>query len=117
VPFDEIDAMSLSADHHAKIKTKGPSDIYIVHNLIKPGGSTGWHSHPGISFVTVKAGTVTEYKGDDPTTPTTYSAGDGLVEEAGHVHIFKNDTSANVELVAFQILPAGAPRRVDAPAP
>lgn len=117
VPFDEIDAMSMTEDHHAKIKTKGSSDVYIVHNVIKPGGHTGWHSHPGISFVTVKAGTVTEYRGDDPTTPHTYSAGSGLVEEAGHVHLFRNEGDTNLELVAFQLLPSGAPRRIDQAAP
>ncbi len=117
MPFDEIDAKSLVGGHHAKIKTKGPSDVYIVLNVIKPGGHTGWHSHPGISFVTVKSGTVTEYRGDNPSEPTTYSAGMGLVEEAGHVHIFRNEGSTNVELVAFQLLPAGAPRRIDESAP
>lgn len=117
VPFGEIDAKSLSADHHAKIKTQGPSDVYIVHNKIAPGGHTGWHSHPGISFVTVKSGVVTEYSGDDPSTPHYYSAGSGLVEEAGRVHLFVNEGNTDLELVAFQLLPSGAPRRIDASAP
>jgi quercetin dioxygenase-like cupin family protein len=30
-------------------------------------GNTGWHMHPGPSLITVTAGTITAYDGDDPT--------------------------------------------------
>ncbi|MGH8246188.1 MAG: cupin domain-containing protein [Gammaproteobacteria bacterium] len=116
VVFDEIDAGSETDDHEVEIRAKGFSDVYIVHNKIPPGGHTGWHSHPGISFVTVKAGVATEYHGDDPT-PSVYPAGTGLVEEAGRVHLFANEGSVDLELVAFQIIPMGATRRIDEPAP
>ena len=115
--FDDIHAMSNTPDHTAVINTRGVSDVYIVHNKIPPGGHTGWHSHPGVSFVTVRAGEVTEYSGDDPTNPTVYPAGTGLVEEPGHVHLFANEGDTDLELVAFQLLPFGAPRRIDQPAP
>jgi hypothetical protein len=29
-----------------QIKTRGISDGYVVDNVIAPGGTTGWHSHP-----------------------------------------------------------------------
>ena len=115
--FDDIDARSETDDHEVELQVKGFSDVYIVHNRIPPGGHTGWHSHPGISFVTVKAGVATEYHGDDPTTPTIYPAGTGLVEEAGRVHLFANEGTTDLELVAFQLLPFGATRRIDQPAP
>lgn len=117
VMFDDIHAMSHSSDHTAVINTRGVSDVYIVHNKIPPGGHTGWHSHPGISFVTVKSGEVTEYTGEDPDNPSVYPAGTGLVEEAGRVHLFANESDTDLELVAFQILPYGATRRIDVPAP
>lgn len=110
--------MSNNPDHTAVINTWGVSDVYIVYNKIAPGGRTGWHSHPGVSFVTVKSGVATEYHGDDPTgTPSYYPAGTGLVEEAGRVHQFVNDGTTDLELVAFQLIPFGAPRRIDQPAP
>src|SRR6266498_3094054 len=28
-------------------KTKGASDLYVQSNVWQPGGSTGWHMHPG----------------------------------------------------------------------
>lgn len=30
-------------------KTKGKSDLYVQNNVWQPGGSTGWHTHPGIA--------------------------------------------------------------------
>jgi hypothetical protein len=38
-------------------KTKGLSDLYVQSNAWQPGGSTGWHSHPGHSLIIVTAGT------------------------------------------------------------
>ena len=117
VQLDEIELRSISLDHQVRVKTKGYSDVYIVHNRVAPGGQTGWHSHPGISFITVKSGQATEYHGDDPLTPHVYGAGNGLVEEAGGVHNIRNEGDVDLELVAFQILPYGATRRIDEPQP
>src|SRR5215468_7160798 len=47
-----------------KIKTKGPTDVYLVTNTVAPGGSSGWHTHPGPSLVFVKEGTATFYDAD-----------------------------------------------------
>ena len=117
VLFDDVKVKSDSDVNKVEIHMKGSSDVYVVTNTIAPGGHTGWHSHPGISFVTVKSGTATEYSGDDPTTPNVYPAGTGLVEEAGHVHIIRNLGTTDLVLFAFQIIPHGAQRRIDAPAP
>ena len=43
----------------AKMDIKGASDLHVLSNRIAPGGSFGWHSHPGPSFVIVKSGTAT----------------------------------------------------------
>jgi quercetin dioxygenase-like cupin family protein len=106
---------SESEINEVEIEAKGVSDLYVVHNRIAPGGHTGWHSHPGISFVMVRAGQATEYHEDDP--PTDYPAGTSLVEPAGRVHLIANEGDTDLELVAFQIIPFGATRRIDAPAP
>src|SRR5215204_6846060 len=37
------------------------ADISIVKVDLEPGGSTGWHHHPGVVMVSVASGTVTEY--------------------------------------------------------
>jgi quercetin dioxygenase-like cupin family protein len=102
--------------NEVEFEAKGFSDLYVVHNKIVPGGHTGWHAHPGISFVMVRAGTATEYHDDDDE-PTVYKAGTCLVEPAGRVHLIANEGDTDLELVAFQIIPFGATRRIDAPAP
>lgn len=108
---------SETGGHEIEIKTKGFSDVYVVNNTIVPGGHTGWHSHPGPSIITVKSGTATEYHGDDPNTPHIHYAGSSFVDDGQGAHIVRNEGSVNLELVAFQILAPGAPRRIDQPQP
>ena len=105
--------------HKVEIATKGASDLYVVSNVIAPGGNTGWHSHPGPSLVTVKSGTITQYEGDDPScTPEVFTAGQSFVDPGGsHVHILRNEGSVPAETIAVQIVASGAPRRIDMPAP
>ena len=100
-------------------KTKGLSDVYVQSNVWDPGGTTGWHSHPGHSLITITAGTVTEYEGDDPNcTPHVYTAGMGFVDPGGdHVHIIRNEGTVQASAIAVQLIPAGATRRIDAAAP
>jgi hypothetical protein len=39
------------------------------------------------------------------------------VDYGDHAHNIRNEGTVNLELIAFQILPEGAPRRIDQPAP
>jgi uncharacterized cupin superfamily protein len=100
-------------------KTKGMSDLYVQSNVWAPGGSTGWHSHPGHSLIVVTAGTVTAYEGDDAECrPHVYTQGMGFVDQGGdHVHILRNEGSVEARTVAVQLIPAAAARRIDAPDP
>lgn len=97
-------------------RAMGDSDLYVQSNVWDPGGTTGWHSHPGHSLITVTAGTVTVYEADDPScTPHEYSAGMGFVDEGGdHVHVIRNEGSVEARTIAVQLVPAGATRRIDA---
>jgi quercetin dioxygenase-like cupin family protein len=38
-----------------KIKKKDRSDVVVQQLTIAPGGHTGWHTHPGVVVVVVKA--------------------------------------------------------------
>jgi len=100
-------------------KTKGQSDLYVQSNVWQPGGSSGWHTHPGHSLITVVAGTVTAYEGDDPACkPTVYTQGMGFVDPGGgHVHNLRNEGGVEARTITVQLLPAGAPRRIDAENP
>ncbi len=100
-------------------RTKGASDLYVQSNVWAPGGTTGWHTHPGHSLILVTEGTVTAYEGDDPTcSPHVYTAGTAFVDPGGdHVHVLRNETGVVARTVAVQLVPAGAVRRIDAVGP
>lgn len=102
----------------AKIRTKGQTNLTVVENRVAPGGSFGWHSHPGPSLVIVKSGTLTFYEAEDPTcTPAVHSAGDAYVDEGTDVHVARNETGAEAVVIVTRLVPAGAPSRNDEPDP
>ena len=115
--LDDIKVKSKSDINEVKIATDGDSHVYVVQNTITPGGHTGWHSHPGPSIISVVSGTATEYRGDSPDA-VHHAAGTAFVDEGGdHAHKIANEGDVNLVLVAFQIIPEGAQRRIDVPEP
>jgi len=101
-----------------EIETRGLSDIVTQTITLAPGGSSGWHSHPGPALVSVKSGTVTFYHGNDPScTPHIFSTGRGFVEPGGDIHIARNEATENLTLNVTYIVPENAPQRIDQPSP
>ena len=128
--FGEIDSHVVAMPGwQEKIKTHGDSDLYVQQNTWDPSvcdnkcvPSSGWHTHPGPSFVIVTQGTVTEYDGDDPTcTPHVYSANgtNAFIDiGGGAVHIIRDESGAVAKTTVVQLIPAAAQRRQDVtPAP
>jgi quercetin dioxygenase-like cupin family protein len=124
--FDDINATTktdlnpgASTDFwQARINTKGASDLYVLQNTIKPGGTFGWHSHPGPSLVIVKSGTATFYMADDPTcSPQVVTAGQGFVDNGHDTHVVRNEGDVDLVTVVASFVPAGFARRIDEPAP
>ena len=101
------------------LMTQGDSDLYVQSNVWQPGGSTGWHTHPGPSLIILTKGVLTQYDSDDPTCQGhAYLAGSSFVDLGGRdVHMLRNDGDIPAETIAVQLIPAGATRRIDAPAP
>ena len=116
--FDKLEAKTLSSDWQARIATKGVTDVHILENRIAPGGTFGWHSHPGPSIVVVKSGALTLYRGDDPTcTPQVVPAGSGFVDDGGDVHLVRNEGTVDTLVYVTSLVPQSAPRRIDEPSP
>ena len=42
-----------------RLRARQDTDVAIVQATLDPGGSTGWHGHPGQSIVIVKSGALT----------------------------------------------------------
>jgi quercetin dioxygenase-like cupin family protein len=113
----EVNLLVKTGAWKAQIRTKGESDVSVVENRIAPGGTFGWHSHPGPSLIVVKQGTVTFYRGDDPTcSPMPYSAGQALIDSGNAVHVGRNEGTTDAVVIVTRFLPAGAPTRIDQPA-
>ncbi len=114
----DIETKSESDINEVELKTKGLSDVYVTSITIKPGGYSGWHSHPGPSILSVKSGTLTLYDDCiDPSIPNVFAAGSAAIEEAGCVHNVKNEGDTDLVFVVVQIIPLGATRLIDEPAP
>lgn len=96
----------------------GAGEVVVQEITIAPGGTTGWHSHPGPVVVVVRAGTLTyirEANGTCVSTP--YSAGTAFVDPGqGHAHTAFNLGAENLVLLATYFdVPAGGAFRIDVP--
>ena len=91
------------------LKTTGSTDLGVDRLTVQPGGSSGWHAHPGEVFVTVTQGSITWYNGSDPLCASkTYNAGDSFVEPVLGIHNVVNaSSSAGAEFIAITIKPSG----------
>ena len=116
--FTEIDSRAdKTGKWDAYLRTKDTSTIGVDLLTIQTGGYSGWHTHGGITLVTVKQGQVAVTDGDDCSTKV-YQAGEGFVDRGGsHLHNVSNPYGLTAELVAVQIRPLGSPGRIDTPAP
>lgn len=93
-------------------------DIAVQQIVFQPGGHSGWHSHPGPVFISVKSGTMTFYEGDDPDcTPTVRHAGEGFLDTGEHTHIARNETAEPATNIVTYLVPPGAGLRIDQPDP
>lgn len=117
--FAPMNVKAEASSWELELKTKGSTDLYVVRNSIDPGGTSGWHRHPGPSLITVTAGEITAYDSDDPScAPTVYKVGQGFIDDGDHAHMLRNETSDPAETVAVQFLaPGTTARRIDAAEP
>lgn len=98
----------------SKMTINRASDLHVLSNRIAPGGTFGWHSHPGPSFVIIKSGTATVHLGADrKCRPHRFRAGSGFVDKGHAVHVVRNEGSVDLVTVVVSFVPKGAERRID----
>ena len=91
-------------------------DFVIQEVVIAPGGTSGWHTHPGQTMVLVTGSGVTFVHAD--CTTTAYAAGTGFIDQPGAIHMVRNDGTAPAILFAtYTNVPIGGGFRIDASAP
>jgi quercetin dioxygenase-like cupin family protein len=100
-----------------ELETHGRTEFVVQQITIQPGGSTGWHYHPGTVLAVVRTGAITRV--DSHCRAVTYSAGESLVEPGGahHVHLGRNLGTEPVELYLTYLDPVGSALAVDAADP
>lgn len=101
------------------IPLQAGSDVAIAQITVNPGGSSGWHSHPGGAIVVVKEGSLTVYTSlGSKCETTTYSAGQAFIERPDVVNqVINTGTIPYVLFVTFPRVPQGGSARTDEPAP
>ena len=106
-----------STDEAIRLRATADASTVVAKFTFGPNSSTGWHTHPGRTLVTVKSGTFTVYHAED-CEPLVYEPGDAFVELPSTVHVGRNETNGVVELgVVFFRVPTGGSPRVDQPQP
>lgn len=109
------DDVRVNADR-IKFQTKDPVDVSMLTLTVEPGGTTGWHGHPGLAVIAVTEGTGTLYAAD--CSSQTFDAGEAFVEAGNDPPTeFKNETTEPVTLVVSFIAPQGAAIIRDKPNP
>jgi quercetin dioxygenase-like cupin family protein len=101
------------------IPLKAGTNVAMAQITVTPGGSSGWHSHPGGAIIVVQQGSLTVYASVDGQCQTkTYSAGQAFVERPGEVdQVINTGTIPYVLFVTFPRVPQGTPARTDEPNP
>ena len=83
-----------------------PVDVFVRQHDYKPGGHTGWHTHPGPVFLQVKSGELTVYDYEKPCEGIRLVPGKGYVD-TGRGHMVANESGAPATDVSVIIAPAG----------
>jgi mannose-6-phosphate isomerase-like protein (cupin superfamily) len=95
-------------------------DTAFQQLTIGPGGYTGWHTHPGPTFVAVAQGEGTLYHGIADCPSHKYGVGSAFFQPTTEVHNLRNESSSPLVVYAFYALPPGTPNtaiRTDQPQP
>jgi quercetin dioxygenase-like cupin family protein len=116
VAFGTLPSSSEAATDAVKFQTTGPTDVVTQRLEILPGGTSGWHAHPGLALVTVVSGTITFH--DATCDSTIYGATQSFIEPPFETGMVTNDSPTTLAVFyATYVIPSGSPARLDRPVP
>jgi len=113
-----FDVFSEADGYKARLRSTSNSDVLVSNVVVVPGGTSGWHSHPGPVVIIVKTGALTFYhdNGHGGCTTRVYQAGGVYFEKGGEIGTLINEGNVEGTLTVSFFLPAGAAARIDQPA-
>lgn len=99
---------------NVEVETDGPSNFIVQDVIFGPGGTTGWHKHPGVLLLSLTAdsGSVDWY--DANCKKHVYNASDSWTEGTS-VHDVVNNSAVNAHFVVTYIVAKGVGKRTDVP--
>lgn len=117
--FKELDVNAKTGAWKAEIETEGTSDLHVQQNTVVPGGTFGWHSHPGPSLVIVVSGAATLYRANAEACKSRVIEAPGTFVDKGDPagHLVRNEGSVDLVVVVVRLVPEGAVQRIDLPNP
>jgi quercetin dioxygenase-like cupin family protein len=107
--------------HNQGIKAQSQqrsADVAVAKVSIEPGGSTGWHHHPGVGLASVNSGAVTFY--DEECHKSVYKAGQGFLESHDQPMLVRNQGKVKAVFYVTFIVPTKTTEeglRLDDPKP
>ena len=104
---------------HGTLPIQMGTDVVMAQITVDPGGSSGWHSHPGGAIIIVKQGSLTVYRSiGSQCRASTHDAGETFFERPGEVdQVVNTGTTPYILLVTFPRVPQGVSPRTDEPDP
>jgi mannose-6-phosphate isomerase-like protein (cupin superfamily) len=98
-----------------------PCDTAFQQAMVPPGGSSGWHTHPGATFVAVVQGEGTIYRVTGSTCSSEkIGVGTGFAQMPSERHVVRNEGTVPFIVDTLYVLPNGTPNtgiRIDQPQP
>jgi quercetin dioxygenase-like cupin family protein len=96
-------------------QSKRPQHVNVLVREFPVGGSSGWHTHPGVEIAYLVAGEMTIEQAGQPT--RRLRPGDSFLMPRGVAHNGANVGREPARLVITYVLDKDAPQRSAAPAP
>jgi quercetin dioxygenase-like cupin family protein len=90
-------------------------NVEMYEITLSQGNVTGWHTHPGPTYVVVSKGVIVEDHGCGNTVE--HAAGSAFFEDTGQVHNVANLRGEAAKLYIMQIVPLNTPDLTDVPPP
>ena len=89
---------------HGTFRLQSGTDFAMAQITVNPGGSSGWHSHPGGAIIIVKEGALTVHSAAGHRCRTTnYTAGQAFLERPGEVDDVLNSTPAPTHTFSWSL--------------